>query len=331
MIADRGGPAGTVDRAARVPTGRETRPTAPGAAHRPPAGDGVLLVVALVAVSTSGPLIAATAVPALAIAFWRNAMASGVLVPVALARCRSELRALSRREWTLALAAGALLALHFATWIPALTYTSVASATALVATQPVWAGLVARARGQQVPRLAWVGIAVAVAGAVTLTGVDLSVSVRALAGDGLAVVGGMFAAGYMVAGGEVRRTVSTTTYTALCYATTSVLLVVVCLVGHQSLGGYSAQSWLKLVALTVGAQLLGHSLFNVVLRTTSATVVSLSILFEVPGAALIAAVFLHQRPPVAALPAAALLVAGVALVIRAGPGRAQPAVVPGIE
>ena len=331
MIADRGGPAGTVDRADSVPTGREAAPTAPGAVHRPPAGDGVLLVVALAAVSTSGPLIAATAVPALAIAFWRNAMASGVLVPVALARCRGELRALSRREWTLALAAGTLLALHFATWIPSLTYTSVASATALGATQPVWAGLVARARGQQVPRLAWVGIAVAVAGAITLTGVDLSVSRRALAGDGLALIGGMFAAGYMVAGGEVRRTVSTTTYTALCYATTSVLLLIACLVGHQSLGGYSAQSWLKLVALTVGAQLLGHSLFNVVLRTTSATVVSLSILFEVPGAALIAAVFLHQRPPMAALPAAALLVAGVALVIRAGPGRAQPAVVPGIE
>jgi drug/metabolite transporter (DMT)-like permease len=102
--------------------------------------DLALMVVALLAVSTSGPLIAASAaVPALAIAFWRNAMAGAVLLPWTLARRRDELRGLSRRERRLALVAGVMLALHFGTWIPALSYTSVASATALVATQPVWA------------------------------------------------------------------------------------------------------------------------------------------------------------------------------------------------
>jgi hypothetical protein len=45
---------------------------------------------------------AATAVPALAIAFWRNALASAVLWPVALLRCRAELRGLERRERRLA-------------------------------------------------------------------------------------------------------------------------------------------------------------------------------------------------------------------------------------
>ena len=42
----------------------------------------------------------------------------------------------------------------------------------------------------------------------------------------------------------------------------------------------------------------------------------MTILLEIPGAALIAAVFLGQRPPLLALPAAALLLAGLALVIR---------------
>jgi len=300
-----------------VAVGQEQRSPA-GALGRPPGTDAVLMAVALVAVSTSGPLIAATAAPALAIAFWRNAMASAVLVPTALVRCREELRALDRRERRLALLAGLLLALHFATWIPAVGLTSVASATALVATQPVWVALLAAARGERVGGRVWCGIAVAVVGAVLLTGVDLRVSGRALLGDGLAVLGGMFAAAYMTAGGEVRRSVSTTTYTALCYSTTSVLLLVVCLVGRQDLGGYAAGDWVKLVALTAGAQLLGHSLFNRVLRTTSATVVSLSILLEIPGAALIAALFLGQRPPLLALPAALLLLAGLALVIRAG-------------
>jgi len=278
------------------------------------------------AVSTSGPLIAATAVPALAIAFWRNAMASAVLLPVVLARRREELRGLDRRERRLAVLAGLLLALHFATWIPALSYTSVASATALVATQPVWSALIDRLRGQHVAGQVWAGIAVALTGALLLTGADLQVSGRALLGDGLALVGGLFAATYMVAGSEVRRSVSTTTYTTLCYSTTAVILLVVCLVGRQPLGGYAGIDWLKLVALTAGAQLLGHSLFNAVLRTTSPTVVSLSILFEIPGAALIAALFVKgQHVPLLAVPAAALLVTGLALVIRSSSRTAEPA------
>ena len=285
-----------------------------------PRTDGLLLVVALAAVSTSGPLIAATAVPALAIAFWRNALAAVVLVPAVLLRRRSELRGLDRRERRLALTAGVLLALHFAVWIPSLRHTSVASATALVATQPVWSALLVRLRGGHVPGAMWTGIAVAVGGALLLTAADLQVSGEALVGDLMAAAGGAFAAGYLMVGSEVRRSVSTTTYTALCYATTALVLLPVCLVGRQALSGYDADDWLRLLALTAGAQLLGHSLFNVVLRSVSPTVVSTTILVEIPGAALIAALFLGQRPPLLALPAAALLVVGLALVIRSGSG-----------
>lgn len=302
-----------------------TRAAAPGDG-RPAGSDAVLLSIALVAVSTSGPLMAATAVPALAIAFWRNALASGVLLPVVLTRCRAELRGLDRRERRLALLAGVLLALHFATWIPALDHTSVASATALVATQPVWAALLSRLRGVAVSRGVWVGIAVAMSGVLLLSGVDLSLSREALLGDALALAGGAFAAAYVVAGSEVRRSVSTTTYTFLCYSTASLLLLVACLVGRQELSGYDGEDWLKLAAITAGAQLLGHSLFNRVLRSVSATVVSMAVLLEIPGAALIAAVFLDQTPPLLAIPAAALLLAGLALVIRAGSRAATPTV-----
>ena len=294
---------------------------------RPSGSDSVLLGIAIVAVSTSGPLMAATAVPALAIAFWRNAMAAGVLLPVVLTRCRAELAGLDRRERRLAALAGLLLALHFATWIPSLGYTSVASATALVATQPVWAALLSRARGITVARAVWVGIAVAMSGVLLLTGVDLQVSGRALVGDALALAGGAFAAAYVVAGSEVRRSVSTTTYTFLCYTTTALLLLVTCVLGRQALAGYDGEDWLKLVALTAGAQLLGHSMFNRVLRSVSATVVSLAVLLEIPGAALIAFVLLDQTPPLLALPAGLLLLTGLALVIRAG-SRATPPSVP---
>jgi drug/metabolite transporter (DMT)-like permease len=248
------------------------------------------------------------------------------MLTAALVTARSELRGLDRRERWLALLAGAFLAVHFATWVPSLTYTSVASATALVATQPVWAAVIARLQGYDVGRRAWVGILVSVVGTVLLTGADLRVSGHALLGDLLAVAGGASAAVYMSAGSEVRRSVSTTTYTAVCYCAAALMLLVVCVAGRQSLAGYDAGTWVKLLAITAGAQLVGHSLFNAVLRRASPTVVSLALLLEIPGAALIAAVFLGQRPSLLAVPAAILLVGGLALVIRTSGRRAAPSI-----
>jgi drug/metabolite transporter (DMT)-like permease len=109
---------------------------------------------------------------------------------------------------------------------------------------------------------------------------------------------------------------SAATYTTICYSVGALGLLVACLVGGQPLGGYSNRAWLLILAVTGCAQLLGHSLFNVVLRSVSATLVSLTILIEVPGAALIAAVWLHQRPPASAIPGLLLLLAGLVVVVR---------------
>ncbi|MDX6204635.1 MAG: hypothetical protein QOF39_692 [Frankiales bacterium] len=290
------------------------------AVPRPPVADLPMLAVAVAAVSTSGPLMASAAVtvPVLAIAMWRNALSLVVLGPATLLRRRSEVRALHPRELRFAGTAGFFLALHFATWVPSLAMTSVASATALVATQPVWQAVIARLQGHHVSRQVWLGIALAVVGAGWLSGADFSVSSRSLRGDGLAAAAAVFAAVYIAAGGEVRRTVSSLTYTTFCYAVAALVLLAICLVGDVRLGGWSAVSWWKLVAITAGAQLLGHSMFSLVLRTTSPTVVSLVILLEVPGAAVLAWLWLGQVPRVSAIPGALLLLAGIAVVAVQG-------------
>jgi drug/metabolite transporter (DMT)-like permease len=298
----------------------------PSTVGRPPRADLLLMGIGVLAVSTSGPLMAAIAAPALAVALWRNVLALVAIWPAALVTRRTELAGLSRREVQWAVGAGVLLALHFATWVPSLRYTSVASATAIVATQPVWVALLARAMGHEVPRRAWLGIAISLVAVVVLTGVDFSLDAEALIGDLLALLGGIFGALYTVAGAEVRRTVSTTSYTALCYSTAALALLVACVLGGVQLGGYSGTTWLQLLALTLGAQLLGHSVFNLVLRTTSPTVVSLVLLLEVPGAALIAAAALGQTPPVEAVPAALLLLVGLGIVISSAGDELEPGI-----
>ncbi|SDY05266.1 Permease of the drug/metabolite transporter (DMT) superfamily [Micromonospora pattaloongensis] len=280
------------------------------------------LALAVAAVSSSGPLIAYAAAPALAIAFWRNAVAAGGLAPVTLLRRRAELRALftgaHRRQGRYCVLAGLALAAHFATWTPSAKLTSVATATALVATQPVWQGFIALWQGKRLRPVTWVGIGVAVVGAVVATGADFAVSGQAFTGDLLALAGAVTAAIYTAFGERARTAVSTTTYTTICYGVCAAVLLVGCLIGGVRLVGFDDATWLAILGLVVGAQLLGHSMFNYALHRVSATTVSVLILLEVPGAAVLGWLWLGQTPRPAALPGLALLLVGVAIVVIGG-------------
>jgi drug/metabolite transporter (DMT)-like permease len=285
----------------------------------------VTLAVAIAAVGTSGPLIAATAAPALAIAFWRNVFGAAALTPFTLWKHLGELRALNTAQWLTTLAAGVALGLHFSTWTPSLTMTSVASATAFAAAQPIFAAFIALLRGEHVSRRAWLGIVIAVAGVVALSGVDLRLSVRAFSGDLLALLAGALAAIYMTFGAKVRQTVSLTPYAVVCYSTAAIVLAGLAMATGEHLSGLSGNAWIKILALTAGAQLLGHTLFNRVLKTTSPTVVSLCILLEVPTAALIAALWLGQVPSWAMVPGAVLILIGLVVVVGSTGGASADA------
>lgn len=289
----------------------------PSGLSRPPAPDVLRLGVAVLFISLSGPMIAVTAAPVLAIAFWRCLIGSGLTGVWVIARRWSSLGALTSRELRLTVIAGVFLGLHFATWIPSLTLTTIAASTALVATQPIWAALIARATGVRITSRVWIGIAIAFSGVIVLTGVDLSVDPAHLWGDALALVGAVFSAAYVSVAERVRKTVDTSTMTFVLYAVSAVTILPLVVIFGQQLVGFDAQAWALILAVTLGAQLLGHSMMTRVLSSTSATVVSLAILFEMPGATLVAAIWLGQVPPLALLPAAALILAGLVIVIKA--------------
>lgn len=286
------------------------------AVRLPDARETGLLAVAVAAVSTSAPIIAACAAPALAIAFWRCLLGSLATAPFALRSGFAPWRRVSGEQWRGLLVAGGFLAAHFATWIPSIRFTSVASAAALVATQPVWAALAARLAGARVSTGVWVGIAVSLLGVLVLTGVDFSLDPRSLIGDVLALLGAVLAAGYVTAGERSRQSMGTADYTAVVYFLSAVFLLPLCLLLGQALSGYATRDWVLILALTAIAQLIGHTLVNHALQTTSATVVSLAILFELPGAIIVAGIWLRQFPPVQIVPALLLLAAGLVIVVR---------------
>ncbi|WP_432834698.1 DMT family transporter [Dactylosporangium sp. CA-092794] len=288
----------------------------------------IALTVAIVAVSASAPLIAFAAAPALAIAFWRNALGAAALAPVALTRRRLEARELlragaGRRTLGVTLLSGAFLAVHFGTWVPSAKLTSVAMSVALVSTVPVWTALIGAARGIRVAGSTWAGIAIAMAGVALATGADPDLSGRALLGDALALAGGIASAVYTLLGERARASIATTTYASICYSVCAVLLLIGCLVAKAELWGYPRQTVIAIAGLTLGPQLLGHTLVNYALRRVSATTVAVLLLLEVPGALVIAWLLLGQLPAARTLPGIAVLLAGVAVVVLGG-RRRQP-------
>ncbi len=274
-----------------------------------------LVGIGVAGVSLSGPMVTAIAAPTLVVAFWRNAFGSAATAPLALSR-PAEWRALDGATWRAGVFAGALLAVHFGLWIPSLRMTSVTVSTALVATAPLWTVVLHGLAGRRPGRGVLAGVSLALAGILVITGVDATGSGRALLGDLLALGGGIAGAGYTVVGEHVRRTASTPVYTLLAYTVCALLLGLVCVAAGLPLTGYPPSVWGWLVALTVAAQLLGHTCFNQALPTLGATPVSLAILLEVPGAALVAWAWLGQVPPIAVLPGAILVLAGLVVVVR---------------
>ncbi|MCU1614110.1 MAG: Conserved rane protein of unknown function [Frankiales bacterium] len=283
------------------------------------------MAVAVVGISMSGPLTALVAAPFLAIAFWRNAAGAAALLPVLLTRERGTLTGLRARQFSSSVVAGLFLAAHFSAWLPSLSMTTVAASTALVTTTPVWTALGARASGVRLPGAVWGGLVLAVVGAALIAGVDVTVSLKALAGDGLALLGAVCAGGYVLAGARARQRLATSAYAVVCYSTCALALAAAALVVRVPLVGFGARDWLLIAAITFCAQLLGHTLFNLVLSTVGPTVVGLAILLEVPGALVVALILLGQAPPLLAVPGMLAVVAGVALVIRGSRSADLPA------
>jgi drug/metabolite transporter (DMT)-like permease len=277
-----------------------------------------LLVLGVLAVSISAPVIRLADAPPLAVAFYRNLFAAAVLLPLVAVRNRHEVRALGLGDAGGLALAGALLALHFATWIPSVTLTTVAASTVLVTTQSVWAAAGSRLLfGERIPGPAIAGIAVALAGSVVISGADFAVSARAFVGDLLALAGAVTAAGYLLVGSRLRRRLSLPTYAGIVYTTCAALLLPAILLTGTPLAGFEPKVWLMFGLLALGPQILGHTVFNYLLREVDPTIVAVAIMGEPVGASLLALVLFGEVPTVAALLGGALILVGIYVAVTA--------------
>lgn len=276
---------------------------------------GMSLVVAVLAVSWAAILIRLADAGPLAIAFWRLFIATLVVAPLAAAtrRPRPDSKSAAQPASSrLVVAAGVLLAIHFALWVGSLFLTTVASSVTLVTTQPVFAALVSRPLlGERTARRTWAAIALSLAGAAVIGFGDFGVSMSALVGDLMALAAAAAAAFYLVLGRRARHGGPLPVYLVKVNAVAALALLVPCVVTGTRLGGFSGATWLVFAGLAVGPHLAGHGLLNFAVRHLRAPAVNLALLGE-PVLSTVYAVFLFgERPSGMFLAGAALVIGGV--------------------
>ncbi len=269
----------------------------------------------ILAVSTASIMIRfiqAQEVPSLVIAAWRLTLASLLLAPIVLTHHRIELLSLTQQDRKLAAISGVFLAIHFATWITSLEFTTVASSVLFVSTSPLWVAIFAPLiLREPISRIVIIGMILALVGGM-IVGLSDSCSLaslgilcpplkeftssRAFLGNGLALLGAFAGAGYIIIGRRLREKISTMPYIFMVYGISALVLILIMFSAGKSPFGYEPKDFLWFFMLAVIPQLLGHSIFNWALRYLSATYVSITLLGEPIGSAILAYFFLHEIP-----------------------------------
>ena len=295
----------------------------------------VAVGVAILAVSTSAILVRLSDAPSLVKACYRVLFMTLTIAPF-LPRYLPELRAIDGRDLVFATLAGVGLAAHFAAWFESLNWTTVAASVTLVQTQPAfvvlgaWFLLDELLTGRMVG-----GILVAMLGVVAMTlgdplvdalAVDaplLDTLARTFVGSGrlygnlLAIVGAVMAAGYVLAGRSIRQRLSLVPYVFVVYSVCTITLFAVTAGQGIPLTGYPPREWILFAAMALGPGLFGHTLINWALKHLESTVVSVSLLSEPLGSALLALVIFTEIPGPATILGGVVVLSGIYVTSRA--------------
>lgn len=280
----------------------------------------VVLALGLVAFASSAILIRYAKsfdAPPLAIAFWRTSLGALLLVPLALSSARGDLRRLTGRDWLFITGAALLLSAHFVTWILSLFYTSVASATVLVTTSPIFLALFGFLILRERYRWPLYGaIVVGVVGAVLLaTEAPSRLAPDPVLGNSLALSAALFMTLYLIVGQVVRKRLSFLAYVFPLYALIAVFVGVAAWASGAQLLGLDGRVYLFCLLMALGPQLLGHGSFNYALRYVSAVMLGLLSLTEPIGATLAAYVLFGEAPGLAGAIGMAATLLAVAMAV----------------
>ncbi|MDN4492845.1 DMT family transporter [Ureibacillus aquaedulcis] len=247
------------------------------------------ILIGVISISLSAIFVKLAKADSGVIAFYRLLFSVLIMSPLFFYKYTHELKELTKRDWFFSSIAGIFLAFHFILWFESLNYTSVASSTVLVTLQPLFAfiGTYFFFKEKLSVKTILSGI-IAIIGSFLISWGDFKVSGSALYGDLLALLACALITAYLLFGQDVRKRISLITYTMVVYSISTICLFLYVLLKGESFGPYSPMTWVWFLLLAIIPNLLGHTLFNWAVKWVSTNVISVAVLIEPIGAAILA-------------------------------------------
>jgi drug/metabolite transporter (DMT)-like permease len=289
------------------------------------------ILVAILSVSTASIFIRfaqSEGVPSLVIAALRLTFATLILTPIVLTKYSETLKSFTLNVILLGAFSGVFLALHFATWITSLEYTSVASSVVFVSTGPLWVALLSPIfLKERLARTAIIGLILSLAGGAIIGLSDACawnhglscpefqtiLQGRIILGNLLALAGAWTVTGYLIIGRKLRTNVELIPYVFMVYGFAAAILIVIMLFSGKSPFGYAPKAYGWIFLLAAFPQLIGHSTYNWALKYMPATFVAVTTLGEPIGSAILAFFILNEIPGPATLIGGVLILSGIYL------------------
>ncbi len=270
--------------------------------------------LATVCFSTGAVLVRwAEALPAVEITSLRLLIGAGLVAGAA--KLTGQPSRLTRAALIRLLPIGLVCALHFLTFIAALSLTTVAHALTLTYTAPLMiVGLSRIFLGERLPRRVLPGAVLTAAGVAVLAGFEPRFDERMLAGDLLALGSAVTFAFYSILGRRERDRFPLLTYAAVVYLLAGALTAPFALTWHAASHPWPALAAVACMALIPSAT--GHTLYNAALRRLHASIPNLIATQEVTLGILLAWLLLGEAPGWNAALGAALTLSGIALILR---------------
>ncbi|MDP5275559.1 DMT family transporter [Chengkuizengella axinellae] len=254
-----------------------------------------ILMIGIIAISFSSIFIRWSEAPVSIIAMYRLYITNLLMLPFIM-KYWHELKKLSSKDWFFLSLSGLFLGLHFLFWMGSLRFTSVANSTAIVALEPIFVLIGSFLFFKQRTNfLAITGIIIAVLGAILIGWGDFGLSTKAVLGDMLALLGAITVAIHILIGKRLLRKMSNYVYSFFVFLTSAMLLNLYNIVQGYSFIKYSSMEWGIFILMAIIPTVFGHLLFNWLLKYMNATTVSMSILGEPLGAAILAYFLLNEH------------------------------------
>jgi drug/metabolite transporter (DMT)-like permease len=272
------------------------------------------LALGITALSLSAMFVRWAEAPGPVTGFYRLLISTILFTPFFL-RQQKLLEPIDKKFLVFPLAAGLFTAFDFALWNSSLKYTTAANATLLGNTSPLWVALFALLIfREKLGGIFWLGLLIALTGALLVMGTDFLRHPTLGIGDLMASTAAVFYASYQLITQRGRKFIDPLRYTWIVGVSATTGMLIMNLVLGNQLTNYSQQTWAVFFVTAIVSQMVGYLSITYALGHLPASTVSPTLIGQPILTTILAIPLLHEIPSATQWIGGAIALAGIYIV-----------------